>query len=501
MKHSFLQITALLLCSLLQAQPDPIAEIQGRLSIYLPDDTTSVHIGKNTGINQDLTSERYNTFVGTNAGFTNDIGDNNSFFGSAAGRANQSGKSNSYFGSLAGYNNSSGEENCFYGVGSGFLGNGGIRNCFFGTGTGAENEGDYNNFFGHFAGFRNDDGNQNVAIGAYAFHTNRTASWNVALGDSSMYHLEGDFDDYPHRNVAVGAGSLMGKNLVLSQNSIAIGFQAGYEGGLNSVFLGHQAGKGAASLINKLYISNKAGDNPLVYGDFDDQLIRINGRFETSDQIVLENASDIVFKMSDGMTEKAVLTLHSDDDTYLDGERHLRFRTGASTNQQMIITDNGSVGVGTTNPLYLFQVGENGDGSEARANVWSILSDRRWKTALKQLPSTLENVGAIGGYYYHWKEGADKSRQIGFMAQEIEAVYPEIVSKDSEGYLSVDYSKMTPILLQAIKEQQAIIEKQQNQIDQQAAEMSLIKSELAEIYQLINQPMESNANGSTEFDK
>ncbi|MDH3651755.1 MAG: hypothetical protein OEQ53_18875, partial [Saprospiraceae bacterium] len=88
MKHSFLLITALLLCSLLQAQPDPVAEIQGRLSIYLPDDTTSVHIGKNTGINQDLTSERYNTFVGTNAGYKNNTGSDNSFYGNESGYSN-----------------------------------------------------------------------------------------------------------------------------------------------------------------------------------------------------------------------------------------------------------------------------------------------------------------------------------------------------------------------------------------------------------------------------
>jgi hypothetical protein len=477
MKNFLIAITLMLSFSFLPAQTTPLAEIEGRLSVYRSEDNTSVHIGKDAGLSQQATTTHRNTFVGyksgekTNngyenaffgneAGLKNEGGCYNSFFGCQAGESNLTSDENSFFGAFAGQSNL-GRENSFFGSQAGIGNTDGSKNSFVGSEAGSRNKlGSNNNFIGAKAGYNNLGGHQNVALGANAFYTNRNASWNVALGDSSMYHLVGDADDSPFCNVAVGASSLMGKNETLSQNSVAIGYQAGYQGGDGSVFLGYQAGKGASSIENSLYISNKAGDNPLIYGDFNDDMVRINGRFETFGQIILENQSDIVFKKADGISEKAVLTLHTNNDTYLDGERHLRFRTGSSTDERMIINDNGNVGVGTTNPLYLFQVGKNGDGSEARANAWNTFSDKRWKKDLVLINNTTDAIKNINGYYYHWKEGDDKSRQLGFIAQEIEAVYPEIVSKDSEGNLSLDYSKMTPILLQAIKEQQETIERQ-----------------------------------------
>ena len=63
-------------------------------------------------------------------------------------------------------------------------------------------------------------------------------------------------------------------------------------------------------------------------------------------------------------------------------------------------------------------------------------------------------------------------KQIGFIAQDLEKIYPELVSTDKEGYKSVDYSRLTPVLVEAVKEQQKIIDelariskKQQKQID------------------------------------
>ena len=48
-------------------------------------------------------------------------------------------------------------------------------------------------------------------------------------------------------------------------------------------------------------------------------------------------------------------------------------------------------------------------------------------------------------------------RQIGVIAQEVELVFPEVVDTNEDGYKSVDYSRLTPILLEAIKEQQLTI--------------------------------------------
>jgi trimeric autotransporter adhesin len=115
----------------------------------------------------------------------------------------------------------------------------------------------------------------------------------------------------------------------------------------------------------------------------------------------------------------------------------------------------GNLGIGTGSPGCRLQVGIAGDGTVARANAWDLLSDARLKRDLTKLNDPLDMVERINGYYYYWNTGVDKSRQVGFSAQEVLKVVPEIVSKGADGYYSIDYGKMTPVLLEAIKELKA----------------------------------------------
>ncbi|MGD9994223.1 MAG: tail fiber domain-containing protein [Salinivirgaceae bacterium] len=62
------------------------------------------------------------------------------------------------------------------------------------------------------------------------------------------------------------------------------------------------------------------------------------------------------------------------------------------------------------------------------------------------------------------KEYYDRER-IGFIAQEIQQVYPELVKVDQQGFLAVNYSGLIPILLEAIKEQQVTIETLIEEVD------------------------------------
>jgi DNA repair exonuclease SbcCD ATPase subunit len=116
----------------------------------------------------------------------------------------------------------------------------------------------------------------------------------------------------------------------------------------------------------------------------------------------------------------------------------------------------------------IFQVGENGDGTDAVANAWNTFSDRRWKRDIQPLEDAAAKIGQLGGYTYHWKEGKqDQSEQIGLIAQEVQAVYPQAVSRGPEGYLSVDYSKLLAPLIEVTKQQQQRIEAQQRRLQQQ----------------------------------
>ena len=55
-------------------------------------------------------------------------------------------------------------------------------------------------------------------------------------------------------------------------------------------------------------------------------------------------------------------------------------------------------------------------------------------------------------------DGIDQTRQVGFSAQEVREVLPEVVSEGEDGYFSIEYGKMVPLLLEAIKEQQKQID-------------------------------------------
>jgi len=100
-----------------------------------------------------------------------------------------------------------------------------------------------------------------------------------------------------------------------------------------------------------------------------------------------------------------------------------------------------------------------GNGNATLAGVLTQNSDIRLKKNIEPISDALARVMKINGYTYNWKDplrGSDL--QIGFIAQELEQQFPELVATDADSIKSVAYSNMIPILLEAIKEQQKQIE-------------------------------------------
>lgn len=125
----------------------------------------------------------------------------------------------------------------------------------------------------------------------------------------------------------------------------------------------------------------------------------------------------------------------------------------------------GLVGIGTATPTESLHVVGN-----ILASGTITPSDLRYKTDVKTLESALNNVLNMRGVSYQMKKeckdkGFGEGIQIGVIAQEVEKIYPQLINTSKDGYKGVDYSKFTPILIQAIKEQQAIIESQKEKIN------------------------------------
>jgi hypothetical protein len=80
-------------------------------------------------------------------------------------------------------------------------------------------------------------------------------------------------------------------------------------------------------------------------------------------------------------------------------------------------------------------------------------SDERLKIILNPVKVNLEKLSELRKVYYSWKEDSDNKTQLGAIAQDVQKLFPEIVSEDSEtGYLSLAYDKLSVIALAAIDE-------------------------------------------------
>jgi hypothetical protein len=157
------------------------------------------------------------------------------------------------------------------------------------------------------------------------------------------------------------------------------------------------------------------------------------------------------------------------------------FKIKSMPNNNRIVMDGANVGIGTAAPLYLLQVGANGDGTEAVANAWNTFSDRRWKTNLRKVQDPMDKIAAITAYYYNWINRPDTTTQFGVIAQDVEAVLPEIVSTDASGYKSVDYSKLTALLIEGMKAQEARIDDLEAQVKAYAALNETVKELQAQL--------------------
>jgi hypothetical protein len=125
---------------------------------------------------------------------------------------------------------------------------------------------------------------------------------------------------------------------------------------------------------------------------------------------------------------------------------------GSAINVNLLtILRNGSVGIGTTSPSVLLQVGNSGDGTVAKANAWNTFSDASFKTNVVTIHDALKKVLSLRGVTYNWITSGEPS--IGFIAQEVDTVLHCIVLTDTAtGYKSLDYSKIVPVVVEAMKQ-------------------------------------------------
>ncbi len=251
--------------------------------------TGNLFIGEDAG--KDNTTGFRNVFVGMSAGGSNSIGLQNTCLGYAAGSQTNS-DGNTCLGNFAGYDNDTGEQNTFVGDGAGMYQSGALadRNTLVGNWSGYNNLGNDNTFVGQESGYANAGGDYNTFVGRRAGYKNLTAHYNTYVGYFSGNSMRtGLYNTFLGYRTGFGAADASGsKNTMLgsyagySVNSASsntfIGYNAGYSntaGALN-IFIGADAGYNETG-SNKLYIENSPSASPLIYGEFDNGIVSVNG--------------------------------------------------------------------------------------------------------------------------------------------------------------------------------------------------------------------------------
>jgi len=403
------------------------------------------------------TTASNNHFVGYQAGFSNKTGTINFFDGYQAGYTNTVGSFNHFSGYLAGYNNTA-SENHFVGYEAGHSNTMGEKNHFDGYAAGTWNTTGSNNLFlGHTAGFYNNTGNYNLFIGSEAGYENSAGFNNTFIG-----HQSGFFNSNGFANNFIGFQSGY-SNTSGTQNTF-FGHQSGFANkGSGNVFIGYQAGAQETAASSKLIISNSQTNTPLIYGEFDNQLVKMNGVAQINK--ITTNTGPIL-QLVETADQFGVLSFKNASKGTV---WNMKAQSTDVYQTSQVVFEFGGIAA--------FKV--TGNGMATIAGTLTQNSDIRLKKNIVPLKNSLEKLKNLTGYTYNWKDSAKgNSEQIGFIAQEVEKEFPQLVNTDQKGIKSVAYSNMTAVLVQAIKEQQQQIKTLEDENAQLKKDLQLIKAKL-----------------------
>ena len=292
---------------------------------------------------------------------------------------------------------------------------------------------------------------------------------NLALADDS--HAMG------HYNYATGAATFaLGKeNWAQGASTVAIGYK-NHAAGAGSVSLGQENIAWGTTNFTSGY-QNVAGDTSADVGTAGSATAlgmqtTASGRssFTSNKNTTASNQASAALGISTNADNFGMLAIGVNNsaglgDTTVDPDNYGGYYyadgeyTGSSPGVAFVVGNgdiDSSSGLAGSNPSNAFIV--NYDGSATLSGDLTINSDARLKSNIMTLGSTLSKLLLIDGKSYTMKANESVSK-IGLLAQEVQKSFPELVKKanDSEGTLSINYQGMIPILLNAIKEQQAQI--------------------------------------------
>jgi trimeric autotransporter adhesin len=316
------------------------------------------------------------------------------------------------------------------------------------------------NAFLGFAGNSTTTGGNNTAIGLLALRANTTGNFNTAAGEGALAN------NTTGGNTAIGFEAMFFNTKGDGNTAIGLGaLEDNRTGDFNTA-----TGGGALS-------NNTTGSGNTASGL---EALMSNGTGSGNTAIGQES----LFYNSTGGSNSALGFLAGPDSKSPNLNYATAIGAGAVVSQSNALVLGGPlgsaaqvrVGIGTATPANVFTIAQG--AGQAIADGWATYSSRRWKTNIETLHGALGKVEQLRGVSYELK--ANGKHEVGVIAEEVGAVVPEVVTWEQNGKdaQSVDYSRLTALLIEATKEQQALIQQQQEQIAQLTSQVKTIQASL-----------------------
>ncbi len=325
-----------------------------------------------------------------------------------------------------------GSNNSIYGYGAARFSELMHSNSFFGSQAGQRSGGDSNSFFGAFSGLENENTTRNSFFGANSGQRNTTGSSNAFFG-----YAAGSNNSSASDNTFIGG--LAGIWNRLGERNTFVGAVSGIPLALPDV--NNAIGLGYASTVECDFCAAIGGEGPFA--------VKV-GIGESSPSSVLH-----LVQQQPNSSGGVRLTLPGAGswNMYLNDDRMLNFALDG--NRLGFIDDT------------------SGD--------YMATSDARLKENIRRVETVLDNVLALEPVYYTYKRNlSDKPETLGFLAQDVEKLFPSVVSDSKEG-LGISYAKIGVIAVKAIQEQQNIILEQRALIESLSERLTNTEEELKKL--------------------
>jgi trimeric autotransporter adhesin len=480
--------------------------------------TDSLH-GNTTGYENSAFgaySLTWNTTGSSNSAFgfaslvRNTTGGGNSAFGADTLQQNSTGFFNSAFGDQALFSNTTGSSNAAFGHYGLYENTIGSQNSAFGTVSMAANtEGSLNSAFGYASLRYNTTGIQNTAVGHQSLRDNTTGTRNAASGYMSLAsNTTGQY------NSAYGAYSLLSSQATSYNNAFGYySLAATTMGEANNAF-GYRSlrsnivGASNSAFGHDSLYANVSGSGNSAFG-FQSLTAGTGDRNSAFGYQALGGVTTGLRNTAVGSSAGAGVVTGSDN-TFVGfsagagvGHPDLVNATAiganalVSQNNSLVLGDDAvSVGIGTSTPNTKLQVLGNirvgttgGFGCLQRfdgaALAGTCSSDLRLKTNVQPFGRVLARVARLQPVHFTWRTAEfpeyhfGAATNSGLIAQDVEQVFPELVSTDERGYKMVNYSELPYLTLQAVKELHAQAQIKDAAVNELKAENDALKAQLA----------------------